>query len=170
MFLPVPSPPPCHLPLPGKQKFLRAREVRGLHRPGQEPPGLLPARSLQWAAANPRETQIKSPPPRRAFCPLRQRCIWSPEDFYGFMRSSSNLLRTQSASKGPTQAHLLLLSWADPAWILNKLHSYCTWLWWALSLFSLPFFYLHITHHARFPCHGQVGLQSNPNLSFQRWN
>ena len=127
---------PATFLLPGKQRFLRPKEkVKGLHRPGQEPPGLLPARSLQWAAAHPRETQIKSPPHQRAFCPLRKGCFWSSEHIYGLMEISPNLLRTQSASKGPTQAHLLLLSGADLAWILNKLQSY--WAWLVISPFVL---------------------------------
>lgn len=65
----------------------------------------------------PRETQIKSPPHPKAFFPLRKGCVWSRKHIYVLKEISSNLLRTQSASKGPTQAHLLLLSGADLAWI-----------------------------------------------------
>lgn len=132
---------PAPFLLPGKQKFLKSREkVRGLHRLGQEPPGLLPARSLQWAAAHPRETQIKSPPDPRAFFPLRKGCVWSREHIYVLKEISSNLLRTQSASKGPTQAHLLQLSGADLAWI--RINYKVTWLvinpFFVLSFLLLP--------------------------------
>lgn len=65
--------------LPGKQKFLKTRgKVRGLHRPGQEPPrASCQEVSVSWLL--PQETQIKSPFLWRAFFPLWKGCVQSPD-------------------------------------------------------------------------------------------
>lgn len=118
----VPSPPPFPLPPP------REAEVPEVQREGQRSPPAWPGAT--WTASCQESSVSCCPPqgnpnkvtsPPRAFFPLRKGCVWSREHIYVLKETSSNLLRTESASKGPTQAHLLL------AWIRIN-YSYWTWL------------------------------------------
>lgn len=126
LLLPVPSPPPCHLPLAGEAAVPEAQREGRRSPPAW--PGATRTASCQESSVSccpPQGNPNKVTSPPESILPFKERlCVEPRTCIYGLIEISPNLLRTQSASKGPTQAHLLLLSGADLAWVLNKLWSY----------------------------------------------
>lgn len=156
--------------LPGKQKFLKSREkVRGLHRPGQEPPGLLPARSLQWAAAHPQGNPNKVTSPPESIFPFKERLCLEPKTYLclegDFIQPFTDTVCIKGAHPSPFAIALRGRLGLDP----NKLQGH--WIWLVINpFFVLSFLLLSPCPTQDFLCYGQPGLQSNQILSFQRWD